>query len=605
MTITMSKPFVTALLAVFYVIAFVLSPYWLLAESPAGMIAILSATILLGAAWSYVSAGELRFRLDASSWFSFAFLLAGLAILNYRALTSVIPWRGDEGGHIARTLGIAAAIPARWVAGELAGFGFFLYAAWRNAKWAIPIWILQIGSIVLFYLSSGPFEGFRPTFLLRYPFVNYWLLALAPKLALLIGDPYHEILYRVIPFLFFALLLWAILESWRPAKTLERALWVLAAATVPVLFYYSSILYIEPPAVFLMMVVCLRIKDLLHEDVHELKRNPAWYALILTGFIKETTIVFLLSVIACRVGIALLSGRPSDRQPGKTGAGRLAGELNFIFSALLPCLLYLFLRSTFADTRAFTAHLQNLLDPSIYDAIGRSFVQQFGIYLIIFLAGCVWLVRKREYSRASFFLLLVIGFPWFYALDNRLYAGYSRFNLFILPPILAGANILPKRLMGWSRMGAAALACVIITFNLMFSPVHMDGSKVPLWGNYLVDTSEHYYPYQEALAWLKEYHSQDRIMAAGLSYPYYFQFYFEKLDWRPKHKQYEVYLSGNAAAGEAAISEALARAEREGFSVVLYQLPNGGPPPPKVGEFRLETEFSNQAHSLAIYSRIP
>jgi len=44
-------------------------------------------------------------------------------------------------------------------------------------------------------------------------------------------------------------------------------------------------------------VVCLNIRSLLRDDYQMIRQNPAWYALILIGFIKETTLPFLICFI--------------------------------------------------------------------------------------------------------------------------------------------------------------------------------------------------------------------------------------------------------------------------------------------------------------------
>ena len=65
--------------------------------------------------WSFFSAKELRVSLQPMRWGQFLILLAGMIILNFRALTIDIPWRGDEGIDITRTLALASKVSILWV----------------------------------------------------------------------------------------------------------------------------------------------------------------------------------------------------------------------------------------------------------------------------------------------------------------------------------------------------------------------------------------------------------------------------------------------------------------------------------------------------------
>lgn len=80
----------------------------------------------------------------------------------------------------------------------------------------------------------------------------------------------------------------------------------MAVATIPTIFYYSSITYLEMPAVMLMTIVCLRIEPLARNDTSAIKQDVGWYALILLGFIKETTLPFILMFLAYRSFYLLL-----------------------------------------------------------------------------------------------------------------------------------------------------------------------------------------------------------------------------------------------------------------------------------------------------------
>jgi hypothetical protein len=383
--ILVPKALISALLASFYVVAFIISPYWLIPESMTGKFIVLILTIGIGVAWLHFSADALKIRFDARNCFAFAILLAGLIIINYRPITASIPWRGDEDYHLRPVLDIVsllAGISRRWLLITLGVFILFLYAAWKKSKWAIVIGGLLVTGLIIFFLKD-PFLGRGPVFYLRYPFVNYWFYAAVAKVATLMSNPYHEAIYRIVPLFSAAGTAWVFSQNLTPARTPVKILWGLSVALIPILFYYSSILYLELPAVFLMTVVCLHIKSLLEDDFDNIRQNPAWYALILVGFIKETTIPFLFCFLACRIVVSLLRSRQRNALPGRlefTAVENMKeplirsvmGELVIIFATMFPVFLYVLLRSTLASTRSFVPEISALWNGSVYYTIGRS-----------------------------------------------------------------------------------------------------------------------------------------------------------------------------------------------------------------------------------------
>jgi len=600
-TLSLPRTSIAALLASFYILGFIITPYWIIPESTTGMIFFLGLITVMGITWLALSSDSLRIQFNARNCFLVSLLLIGIVALNFRALNSVIPYLGDEGLHIDRTLELATRTSLGWGFGVLGLFVLLFYSAIKKPKWAVFAGILIVSSVVILFLNRNPFADIdQPLFFLRYPFINYWFFAALPKLASFVASPYHEILFRVIPVLSMAGVILIFQKSLGFLEILINLTWGFAAATIPIIFYYSSILYIDPPAVFLMTIVCLHIKSLIHEDSRKITQTPGWYALILMGFIKETTIPFLLCVLAFRVFIQLRNWYRSASAEGseKPFAGLAAGELGIIFSTLAPVFLYLFFRTIWTSTRSFSIDISNLSDPAVYQAIGKSFVEQFGLFLIFFLGGGVLLIKKREYPVLFFHLSLILIIPLFYVIDSKGYAGYSRFNLFVLPPILAGSSIFIREVFVQRRTAGAFLACAAVFFNLLNSPVYLDGTKVPYWGNYLTDTSEHYYPYQDALIWLKNNHNKGRMLFTGLDYQYSFQFYWNKLGWHPKRDG----MQSEGIDDEAiAIARILEKAEREKFDTVVYRvLESDFLPPQDTGPFQIKI-IRNSAHVLIIY----
>jgi len=601
-TVSFSRGSTIAFLGSIYIVAFLLTPYWVLHTSTAAIIFYLSLTIVFGVLWVFLATSSLQFEVDAKDARSFLVLFVGMFLLNIRALNSVIPFRGDETLHIERTIEFMKRIPLAGSVVFIVLLGLFLFVGIKKLRWLALAAIVLVGSIVFFYLRSNPFDDVisTPAFYLRYPFFNYWFFAFLPRIVSVVGSPYYEFLYRVIPFLSMLGVAWFFQRKLTLSSPLTRIAWGLAAATTPIVFYYSSILYLEPPAVFLMTVACLDIRNLLHADSRGLAKLPAWYALILVGFFKETAVPLLACFVAVRVIVQItLRWKGGTTQGTGSWLSWLMREMGVAFVVLMPVFFYIHLRtSMLLETRRFVPQLSSLLDLTIYPIYARAFAEQFGIFLFFFIAGCIVLWRDRDFSSLFCYGAMIAAMVVFHVVDSKQYIGYSRFNLFILPPVLAGS----ARFIQWSasrkQVVAVALVFTAIATNLLLSPVHLDGVKTAYWGNYRLDTSEHYYPYQDALVWLKQNHPNDRILFVGLDFHYPFQFYWEKLGWKAKRAGKP---SEGIADEQLAIATVLREAEAENYDVVVYRVLNQNiVPPAETGEFRLQV-IQNSTHELFVF----
>lgn len=574
---------------------------------------MLALTISTGVAWSYMSGDSVRINLT-KYWFIFFVLLFGLALLNLKSLLSAIPWRGDEDFHIQKVLALASNIPPQWLSAKwillgLVTFVLFLFTAWKKSKWAIFIGCLLLVSIAFVYLHKNPFPGLDETYFLRYQFINYWFFVLVPKLAMSITSPYQEWLYRIIPILSAAGIVWICMRRLETSHVTPNLIWAISIATIPLISYYSTILYLDLTAVFLMTIVCFDIETLLKDKFNAIRHRPGWYALILIGFIKETTIVFILCYLACRMVIVFIQVRREYAQKRpldfmstiRLFCTRITENLAIVFCVSWPLSLYLYLRSNSSVERKFTPDISNLLNFSVYEGFCRSLFEQFGLFLIIFIGGCIFLISIGKYSKTAFIIMTFLAFPLFFALDNIVYSGYSRFNLFILPAILTSSTFTLNWLIKNKKTLGISIVCLAILTNIFLSPINLDGTKKPFWGNYLTDTSEHYYPYPEAIAWLKESHGNENIFFAGLSYNYYVEFYFEKLGWHPKYER-----SSNSDNGELkTLAKILTEAKEKDYPVVVYHLLGGQIPQPSPSwNYQQEKVITNNAHSLVIYTKI-
>ena len=523
------RALVSTALFFFFALAFVAAPYWLVAGSLAERILSLLFTVLLGALWTRLAANDIQIPFAARAWGSAAILLGLLAALNFRALTAAIPWRGDEGYHIAFALNFAKLMPTSWLVAAILGYCALLFVVWRKPRYAAAACAVLVAACVGVYLlrQPPPLEA-----ILRYPFVSRWFQTLAPILLRPLFGLHHEVFYRIVPFLSAVILSWLYARSVYPRSTLPAVLLGLAIATIPSLYYYSSILYLEMPAVVLMFLVCRESDELLSLPLDELTTRPAWYALVLIGFLKETAAAFLLSFVVFRIIIRVkIAWRDA---PWKR---LVRDELFMAVCTLLPLAVYLFFRKRFGDPRGFLFIPANLLNPELLPVILRSHLEQFGLVYLFFLAGIVLLFSKRLFGKALFLLAAVVSTTLFHLLDAAKYAGYSRFNLFVMPAVLAGSIAFFQFVGTKKKWHLPALSALVLVTNLVISPMNWDGTRKPYWGNYLATTpAEHNYPFREALAWLKENHRPAAIQFAGMGSDYYFDFYFDKLDWHPKYE---------------------------------------------------------------------
>jgi NADH:ubiquinone oxidoreductase subunit 5 (subunit L)/multisubunit Na+/H+ antiporter MnhA subunit len=343
----------------------------------------------------------------------------------------------------------------------------------------------------------------------------------------------------------------------------------------------------------LMFLVCTQADRLLSLDFRDLTKTPSWYALILIGFIKETTVPFLLCFVVYRMIIQF-----SSKAPRSSWKRLVLGELAMALCTLLPLFLYLFYRVYFGNPRTFDFAPANLLNLQAISITLLSHLEQFGLAYLLFIAGIVLLFRARQHRQAVFLLLILVCVPVFHLLDTVKYAGYSRFNLFVLPAVLAGAAVFLRFLSTKKKWYLPALAGLMIAANLAITPVNLDGTKNPAWGY----PGESYYPFPEALSWLKDHHRPSRIVFAGMSVDYYFDFYFDRLGWHPQYQRVGDLRADDAASLQDTLQTA---SERGSTCVVVLAGENPAPPPPQLlgaaGKWEL-TVFRNMAYSLFVYT---
>ncbi len=586
---------VAFILFVFFCLAYLVTPYWHISSSPEVRILLLLVTVLLAAVWAHFSAADVHFQ-ESRGWIlDLLFCLVIMGVMNHRTLNAGIPWRGDEDYHI---------MVVRSLIGKpdllLAGFFLavlFIISVLRGSRWRLPAALLLIVYGVFWGLALNPPAS---STILRYPFISRYLEAIPPAIAAYFRISDYEIPYRITPFLFSVIVVWCCCRQVGLSNPWERMALGAAVCSLPIVYYYSSILYLEMPAIALMMMAAADMKALLADDFRDIRRKPQWLALILIGFIKETVAAFLLAYLCCRFATRLISGRWKGLVPGHSWSRRfLWDEICIQLCVLLPALTYLFYRATFGASRRFEPSLASLFDIHIYSAFLQSLWEQFGLFAFFPILGIVLLIRRKAFPVVGF--LLVAFFLTFIliATDHAAYVGYSRFNLLFFPIILIPALESIRFLFQKRRKLAILLICATLLFNILKSPINADGTKKPLWGNLLCDTSEHYYPYREALHWLKTERESTTILFSGLYYSYYVAFYFDQLAWNPPNA---VQFSAKKDEPARTLRKAFESAYQNRYDTIVYQVSDEGAIVEK-GEYGyvLKKVFRNQAHVLAVY----
>ena len=517
----------------FFSLCFLYSPYYNVPDQYPVKIIFLAGLFILALVWSESASGELRLDLPLPEKSRLLLLALMLYLISFWPLRADIPWKGDEDYFIV------ASMPLAKYCGDL--FGAFFESA-VNAPAAILILIalsglvafklkrtfkagrlwtalaglLAFSLLVSFYLVL--FWGWRihppHNVLTRYPYITNWL-----SLFCVYPDTAGDIaLYRTVPFIACVLIAWLIYGRLRRigADQTLALLFSLAFSTVPLMYFYSSLLYIEMPVVLLMSACLFDSERLLTAPLERLKTMPAWYALLAIAFFKETVAIFLL----------VMAGFRLTRAAKKT----LTEEIGVFLLLLCPLAVYLIFRLGFSDWRSYGMALANLIKAADYLYFIRALFDQTGILLIMAAAGLFFLFKK---DRAKFYLLTALGLATvgFFMADG-IYVGFARWNLFLLPIMfLAGLELIEQ------SSGAMRLVLLVslLAANVLLSPIHLDGVRRPSWAAARTGDGECVYPYDAAFKWLSRQERLKNLLILGQDYPYNGMiFYHKKYAFRPQ-----------------------------------------------------------------------
>lgn len=535
---TIEKKWVFLILLTFYCLAYVYCPYWNVIED--NLLKVLGLTGLFGFGmfWALSSSSAVEFNFRLNKRIPLVILILMIYLINYHPLGADIPWRGDEDYHITSVIVIS----------EYADFllGALLHPIMNNCYISIlaisfliiiSVYILKsqagfylktlllsaVSLIPLFLIIFAYNKLFEPVIgaALRYPFIERWF-----SLFFVYPAMYNDIsLYRITPFLSAVFLAWFLFYKFN--EKLE-SLWMsmllsFAFVTVPLVYFYSNLLYLEMPVVLLMTICVFDLESLILLPVENLFKKPGWYCLLFIAFLKETVFMFLFIIVMARFSYQIIQNKDAKIKT-------LLSELKTGFLVLAPLFIYLFFRMFFSLLRPYGMVLSNLWMLQNYFTFIKALLVQTGILFFISAGGFIILVRKNKLT-AAVLSALVLGNSLFFIADG-VHVGFARWNLFILPVIFFLAYHFISCTHKYFRAG---LLLTMFVSNIFLLPIHPDGVHLSNWASSVTDTGECVYPYDPAVKWLSKQKNVKRLLVLGQDYPYHgFTFYFSKYNFAPR-----------------------------------------------------------------------
>ncbi len=564
-----SKPLVQIALFLIFCLAYLISPYWILL--PGTVVAGTAAVFTLAVAmfWSRYAAADLSIATEPSEFWFFILIFLAALLWYWNALHVDLAWRGDEDDHLSYVLSLLQ--KSRLVINKLSGIGF-LFAIGITSALMIFLWVkrrtwfygfISVAMIAVIALAFIANDYVEFDYLLRYPYINRWIHSIPVIILNAAGMEANESLYRIIPFVSTVLLAFLAFHYLRDS-------WLLAllvsyfVMTIPIIDYYATVLYLEMPVVLLLTVALLGGGELLQAKFDELKMSLSWYALLLAGFFKETVLPVLLVLLGLR-GLYQLRYRS-----GKSILSTVWQELVIGFLVLLPLATYLTYRMLLSDHRSYSANPAHLLDPEMWQITFQATLDQMLMPAVLAISGMAVLFIQ---GRLAFLLLLLLS--WlsslvFFALDNPAYWGYSRFNLFLLPPLLAASLIFIRHLLDTGNKNTLyGIVAIAIAVNLVQRPMNLSGVRMAEWGVYKEKTAEYYYPYRNALRWLHNNVPDKKTLIAGAYYPYKYSYYTDLWQWQADISQR---LTQKEQVDIELFRLTCQKAALDGYSVLLFQM---------------------------------
>lgn len=615
---------VAGLLFAVFSLAYMVLPYWALLGSSGSQATVLVLLAAAGLLWSAVSSADVSWSYDTGrrDVAAQAVLLAAMCVLLLPGLQASLPFLGDENYHfyVARTLRFGLR-HSQWSA--FAGFGLIVLwlCAWRLSNASLSA--LRYASLAPLLLSvlcfvplvqesyAQPKAGLFHGELLRYPMFSCWFRALALRTP---ADAFDPALNRLIPAASYLVLgLCAYRMQHTAVVPWLRGLLAAAVVSVPTLAHYSTVCYLEMPMVACAFVVCMNLDRLLRADSRELRGQIAWIALLLMGFLKETSAPFVAALgLAYAVAQTRLFLANTSAKTGRSAAQWLLNLAAAAFSMALPIAVYLLFRQLEA-TRSYSPDPSIIwTKPDFFSTLVFSYWRQFLAAGLLAIPAAIYLVLRRQWLFVLANLWLFLACLTFFSLDNAAYIGYARFLLVCYAPVAAvvlrAAGLITCSLVNTNhKIAFAAVVAAVTVFHLSRSPVALDGTRPPDTGlDRSFSTSERYYPYDKLTQWLAANAQGARVKVVGLSFDYDFSFYGSRYGWRGSMQRFNSPDLPDSKAERQHLLSATAQLQSAPLDLLVWNKQNGlydsAVDQPPVG-YEFVHAVSNSRHSIVIYRK--
>ena len=593
------RPRLRLILGICFTAALLALPYWLFFRGveppPYWQFVWFAAVAAAGWAWvtsvdSLTGAPE---PLPPIAWWKPALVAAILLLLNWSAFFQVVASRGDESTHILRLWAWLVALKSllSTSAGLAAAALTLLWAGLRRADRRIAAACL--GAAIGLWLCSVILVGSQIdlAWLPRYPGLQMWWQATALSYAPMKSLVAREGLYRIVPLLSVAFLAIYIMRGpLAHAPALTQLGTALVIATLPAVRYYSTLLYLDLPMIAAITIVCFESERLaLAWRSGRMPAGVGWYGLVLSGFLKETAVLFVAIAFIFLV---------------------LAGQRNWVklgWSLAGPLVVFLL---SVGEQRAYSFRAANFFEISNYRILAGALWEQYGWVLLLAGAGALVLVRQKRWLLLGICLATTAVYTLFYLADGVItldhgvwrpeYLGHARFMLCWLPAV---AVFTVRAVEGFARPLAWSAIAVILAGNLWVYPVRADAAPNSHWGDYVYDTSDHFYPYD---AVFEQGHTRfprvRRLAVVGADFYYPYSFYQRRWNWPAEVDAGALPIGYSAEAFRAAVALAIIKRPDLLLIHVMDHLP------PEVYEaapsgYVRAGDFHSRFHRLLVFQR--
>lgn len=533
-------------------------------------------------------------------------LLIGVFCLPWMA---DIAYGGDEHYHLK------ALVVNRGLGLDLLGHGWFvaLLLAWLGAGVWLALgsaglnrsrspWPWAAAGLALAACAPWLFpavtlqDAFTQDRMLRYPGSQPWLGAWLWEMTR--GDLGAGVLFGFETLRFTSVLAVFVLgmvliqeRRWRTAPLLLPLLGALAVATLPTLLYHGTLLYLELALIPPLVLLVREGRRWLLASPGRLAGGNVWWAALTLGFLKDTGVIAvgILWLARATVRGTLLLRRREWNVPA------VLAEARFAFVVLGPGVLYLLLR-TLHGSRPYQPHFENFLSAGCWSQATRGALEQFGFLWLPALAGAWLLAHRRAWAQLLAAGALFGGMWLFHLLEEPRWIGLARFNLVLLPAVLAlaweGLGALLHR-----RTVAMAALLLLLAGNVLLSPVDRTGQRA-VWGG----SGERWYDYTDCLADLRKLKPDARLAIANVAHSYGIGMTLQRLDWWTEATNLPVSHPDDAPA---TLRSSLEMADKGGFTFVIFRWEGEPPIAPDYQQagFVRWRDYRSRGGTLTVFAR--